>query len=100
MEKTSVQKLAGVLKLLVTITFICNLVALFFVPGCSRLRSLDELVGGALYFSNEGSLAVAARMVGYFVSAWQEVWLFGGPYSAVLTSCLLFCGVCTAVILL
>ena len=99
MEKTSVQKLAGVLKLLVTITFICNLVALFFVPGCSRLRSLDELVGGALYFSNEGSLAVAARMVGYFVSAWQEVWLFGGPYAAVLTSFLLFCGVCTAVIL-
>lgn len=87
------------LKLLVTITFICNLVALFFVPGCSRLRSLDELVGGALYFSNEGSLAVAARMVGYFVSAWQEVWLFGGPYAAVLTSFLLFCGVCTAVIL-
>ena len=99
MEKTSVQKLAGVLKLLVTITFICNLVALFFVPGCSRLRSLDELVGGALYFSNEGSLAVAARMVGYFVSAWQEVWLFGGPYAAVHTSFLLFCGVCTAVIL-
>ena len=99
MEKTSVQKLAGVLKLLVTITFICNLVALFLVPGCSRLRSLDELVGGALYFSNEGSLAVAARMVGYFVSAWQEVWLFGGPYAAVLTSFLLFCGVCTAVIL-
>lgn len=99
MEKTSVQKLAGVLKLLVTITFICNLVALFLVPGCSRLRSLDELVEGALYFSNESSLAVAARMVGYFVSAWQEVWLFGGPYAAVLTSFLLFCGVCTAVIL-
>lgn len=97
--KTSVQKLAGVLKLLVTITFICNLVALFFVPGCSRLRSLDELVGGALYFSNESSLAVTARMMGYFVSAWQEVWLFGGPYAAVLTSFLLFCGVCTAVIL-
>ena len=99
MEKTSIQKLAGVLKLLVTITFICNLVALFLVPGCSRLRSLDELVEGALYFSNESSLAVAARMVGYFVSAWQEVWLFGGPYAAVLTSFLLFCGVCTAVIL-
>ena len=99
MEKTSVQKLAGVLKLLVTITFICNLVALFLVPGCSRLRSLDELVEGVLYFSNESSLAVTARMVGYFVSAWQEVWLFGGPYAAVLTSFLLFCGVCTAVIL-
>ena len=99
MEKTSVQKLAGVLKLLVTITFICNLVALFLVPGCSRLRSLDELVEGALYFSNESSLAVTARMVGYFVSAWQEVWLFGGPYAAVLTSFLLFCGICTAVIL-
>ena len=74
MEKTSVQKLAGVLKLLVTITFICNLVALFLVPGCSRLRSLDELVGGALYFSNEGSLAVYGGLFRVGLAGGMAVW--------------------------
>ena len=33
MEKTAVQKLAGVLKILVTITFVCNLAVLVMVPG-------------------------------------------------------------------
>ena len=33
MEKTAVQKLAGVLKILVTITFVCNLIVLVMVPG-------------------------------------------------------------------
>ena len=32
MEKTAVQKLAGVLKILVTITFVCNLIVLPLVP--------------------------------------------------------------------
>ena len=33
MEKTNVQKLAKILKLLVTITFVCNLIILPLVPG-------------------------------------------------------------------
>ena len=33
MEKTGVVRLAKVLRLLVTITFLCNLVALILVPG-------------------------------------------------------------------
>ena len=33
MEKTAVQKLAGALKVLVTVTLVCNLVALLLVPG-------------------------------------------------------------------
>ena len=33
MEKTAVQKLAGVLKILVSITFVCNLIVLVMVPG-------------------------------------------------------------------
>lgn len=33
MERTGVQKLAHILKILVTITFVCNLIALIMVPG-------------------------------------------------------------------
>ena len=49
MEKTAVQKLAGVLKILVTITFVCNLIVLPLVPvlvsvaGCQI--PLPELLG-------------------------------------------------------
>ena len=60
MEKTAVQKLAGVLKILVTITFVCNLML---------------LLGG-----------------------WGQ-WGQNGAYADVLSAFLLFCGVCTAVIL-
>ena len=38
MERTRVQKLAYVLKILVTITFVCNLVALIMVPGLVQDR--------------------------------------------------------------
>ena len=49
MEKTAVQKLAGALKILVTITFVCNLIVLPLVPvlvsvaGCQI--PLPELLG-------------------------------------------------------
>ena len=53
MEKTSVQKLAGVLKVLVTVTFVCNLLALPLVPGLVGLRRVadmtHELPGDVLY---------------------------------------------------
>ena len=46
MEKTAVQKLAGVLKILVTITFVCNLIALLLVPGMVMLRHAWPMYGG------------------------------------------------------
>ena len=99
MEKTGVQRLAGVLKILVTITFVCNLAALFLVPGLAMLRSPEELIVGIVYFGQGGWFAVLLRLFGFFLAAWQEVWMFGGLYAAVLTAFLLFCGLCTAVIL-
>lgn len=99
MEKTGVVKLAQALKVLVTISFICNLIALFLVPGLSMLRRPEELIEGIAYFKNEGQLPVFLRLLGFFLAAWQEIWMFGGPYAAVLTVFLLFCGVCTAVVL-
>ena len=44
MPATSVQKLAKVLKVLVTITFICNLTSLPLVEGLSRLIGVTELL--------------------------------------------------------
>ena len=104
MEKTAVQKLAGVLKILVTITFVCNLIVLPLVPvlvsvaGCQI--PLPELLGNLTaepplpgddwpYFSP------GLQMFLVVVGAWTENFAF--PF--VLTLFLLFCGICTAVIL-
>ena len=37
MEQTSVQKLARVLRVLVVITFVCNLIVLYFVPTLAAI---------------------------------------------------------------
>lgn len=37
MERTKVQKLAQVLRVLVIVVFVCNIVALVFVPGAVAL---------------------------------------------------------------
>lgn len=98
MEMTGVRRLAGVLKVLVTITFICNLACLFLVPGLSMLRGPGELLEGIAYFQDEGGLTVFFRLTGFFLAGWSEAWGLG-PYVAVLAAFLLFCGGCTAVIL-
>ena len=104
MEKTAVQKLAGVLKILVTITFVCNLIVLPLVPvlvsaaGCQipLPELLDNLTAEPpppgddwLYFSPGMQLFLVVA------GAWTENFAF----TLVLTLFLLFCGVCTAVIL-
>ena len=104
MEKTAVQKLAGVLKILVTITFVCNLIVLPLVPvlvsaaGCQI--PLPELLGNLTaeaplpgddwpYFSP------GLQMFLVVVGAWTENFAF----TFALTLFLLFCGICTAIIL-
>ena len=109
MEERSVAKVAAVLRVLVTITFICNILALVMVPGMARLRGAVELLESVAYFqeleSSSGALVLRSegaaflRLVGYFLASWSEVWIFGDSYSRVLTVFLLFCGCCTAVIL-
>ena len=60
MEKTGVQKLAGVLKVLVTITIGCNLLALFLVPGLAMMKGFGPLLGLTPY---ETALELPARVV-------------------------------------
>lgn len=90
MEQTAVQKLAWVLKILLTITFVLNLLALPLVPvlvslhscGVPLHRLLERLSGSTTLFT----LLSAA-------------WTIRFSYTLVLTLFLLFCGLCTAVIL-
>lgn len=93
MKVTGVQKLARVLKVLVTITFACNLAALALVP-C--------LVENRFYLDMGSVLELFAYVVSdgfsiFFNSPFYQVWQ--KPYTAVLTLFLWACGVCTAIIL-
>lgn len=103
MEKTGVQKLAKILKILVTVTFVCNLIVLPLVPGIVGIGFSPEgwgaFQGLAAY---EGSPLQLPIRVGalFFLSCWQylaRVWR--EAYTAVLTFFLLACGASTAVIL-
>lgn len=93
-EMTAVQKIAGILKILVTITLVCNLLALLLVPFLAeqrfRFTELEEIAGLFRFDFDDGLAA-------FFDSPWYQV--FQKPYTAVLTVFLWLCGVCTAVIL-
>ena len=95
MPVTNVQRLAGALKVLVTITFVCNLIALALVPGLAMMRGLQKLLGLVPY---EQSWELPARGIVLFLMCWKWVWS-APAYDVVLTVFLLLCGVCTAVIL-
>lgn len=98
MKNVSVQKIAEILRILVLITFICNLAALLLVPGLVYFRSdiahrieFSHLQRIFDYDFNDG----LGHLLGiYLTEVWRE------PYSAALTLFLLFSGICTAVILL
>ncbi len=97
MEKTAVQKLARVLRVLVVITFVCNLIALFLVPGMAAFY----VGGGGTGLLENNS---AFQFMRFFVTIWHPViWMLGatgeGQDWVVLSLFLLSCGVCTAVIL-
>ncbi len=97
MEKTAVQKLARVLRVLVVITFVCNLIALFLVPGMAAFYVSGEGIG--LLENNS-----VFQFIRFFATIWHPViWMLGATGESqdwvVLSSFLLFCGVCTAVIL-
>lgn len=79
MEKTAVQKLAMALKVLVTITFICNLVVLPLVPHLVRPYYMEDWLYQELLWD--------LSMV------WQDA------RARVLILFLQFCGICTAIVL-
>ena len=98
MKNASVQKIAEILRILVLITFICNLAALLLVPGLVYFRSdiahrieFSHLQRIFDYDFNDG----LGNLLGiYLTEVWRE------PYTAALTLFLLFSGIWTAVILL
>lgn len=98
MKNASVQKIAEILRILVLITFICNLAALLLVPGLVYFRSdiahrieFSHLQRIFDYDFNDG----LGNLLGiYLTEVWRE------PYTAAMTLFLLFSGICTAVILL
>ena len=101
MKKYDVKQVAGVLRVLVTITFVCNLLALIMVPGMAMMRDGRELVDGVVYFRLNGENVgqILLRLAGFAIAAWSEIWMFGTNYAQVLAIFLFFCGCCTAVIL-
>ena len=97
MEKTAVQRLAQVLRVLVVITFVCNLIALFLVPGMAAFY----VGGGGTGLLEHNSVFGFIR---FFATIWHPVvWMLGAAGESqdwvVLSLFLLSCGVCTAVIL-
>ena len=95
MELTNVQKIARVLKVLVMITFVCNLLTLLLVPGLALMKGPEELLNITPY---ENPFEVPLRLIVCFALSWGWVWTAGG-YEVVLTLFLWLCGTCTAVIL-
>ncbi|MDE6259760.1 MAG: DUF2975 domain-containing protein [Oscillospiraceae bacterium] len=103
MDKTSVQKLARVLRVLVIITFVCNIITLFFVPALAGLMAENRWDGQALQRILEGG-PYQSFFLQFIVYGWHPVvWMLALTgedfYWPVLTLFLLFCGICTAVIL-
>ena len=105
MEQTSVQKLARVLKVLVIITFVCNILALLLVPTMACLYQ-SMSVGGLVDWGMKGLsylFGIARTPEAYipftmmFASSWIAIW--ASELTAVLALFLWTCGICTAVIL-
>ena len=103
MEKTNVQKLAKILKVLVTITFVCNLIVLPLVPGIVGIGFEPEgwsALEGVVPYENAPWQVPIRAGIAFLLGCWQYLFRFWrNEYTAVLTLFLLACGVCTAVIL-
>lgn len=102
MEQTSVQKLARVLRVLVIITFVCNLIVLYFVPMLAGLFASNRWDGEA--FQRVLSGKTLAFWLEFSLFSWSPfAWMFALAgedfYWPVLALFLLTCGICTAIIL-
>lgn len=90
MKKLDVQKLAKVLKVLVTVAFVCNILVLPLVPG-------------VVYFSLNGGFEFLSELWVYEAGeVWERFWFLQWWKSEYYTVLILFlwgCGTCTAVIL-
>ena len=102
MELTGVQKLARVLRVMVIVVFVCNITALFLVPGSTGLlnyggaEAVWKAVAAALNLPGYEDMGFQSLPM-YFAVAFIGVWT--DAYCAVLTLFLWACGICTAIIL-
>ena len=102
MERTSVQKLARVLRVMVMITFVCNIIVLFFVPTLAGMLAENRWDGQTMERLLTGENT--EFWLKFSVFSWSPVaWMFALAgedfYWPVLTLFLLSCGTCTAIIL-
>lgn len=96
MKNRNVEKLARVLKVLVTVAFVCNLIVLLLVPGLAGLRQ----EGGWAAFWEAVETSELPKLLIFLGGCWQYLFrVWREPYTAVLTVFLWACGSCTAVIL-
>lgn len=99
MVQTKVQRLARVLRVLVMLLFICNLLALFFVPGVAVMggfHGLRQRLAELRPYENPWELP--ARLMVWFAACWNpRVWPSAEP--AIVVICLTLSGLCTAAIL-
>lgn len=100
MKQTPVQRLARILKVLVIITFVCNIITLFLVPG---LVGIWTEGGVAAFLAIDPAVGHSPlRLAVLFLAACSQflwrVWRFSKD-CGVLVLYLLFFGACTAVIL-
>lgn len=102
MERTSVQKLARVLRIMVMITFVCNIIVLFLVPTLAGMLAENRWDGQTMERLLTGEST--EFWLKFSVFSWSPVaWMFALAgedfYWPVLTLFLLSCGTCTAIIL-
>lgn len=93
MKKMDVNKLARVLRVLVMIVFVCNLIALFFVPLMAVMSGYRGTGGLEPFSPSWFELYTFLLLLAWHPST------FSDPYSGVLILFLTACGVCTAIIL-
>lgn len=103
MRKGNVEKLARVLKGLVLAAFVCNLIALFFVPCIVLLSPLGlfqqvaDRILHLLRIRPFGEDDVYVPLLGLALVAWGEIWK--SSIHVAYSAFLLLCGGCTAMIL-
>jgi len=102
MKKMSVRKLAKALKILVTITFVCNVIVLPLIPGLVGIGSEGGLAvfAGLQPYEDDPMQLPIRIMIAFFLGCWQYLFrIWREAYTGVLAAFLIACGACTAVIL-
>lgn len=99
MNKTSVQKLARMVRVLIVVLFAVNILALVLMPGLVSLSYTMETGRwlGQGTAPDVSFVAEAGDLVSYWLLSWG--WIFREYYTASLTVFLWACGICSAILL-